>query len=171
MILGAILVVILVLIDQITKLLANHFLTEGIPVIVIKNVLHFDLYYNSGASFGMLQGKFWVFMIITLVSLLIFGYFFTSVNIKKRTVYTIAVVLLIAGTLGNAIDRMRMLKVIDFIYMPILHTFNIIPSFIFNLADLYLNLGIVLFVIDLIFLQKKRHKKNNDYPKNSNITS
>lgn len=161
MIIAGIVVLSLVLIDQITKIIADSTLILGQTNVIIDHLLEFTLYYNDGASFGMLQGKMWLFMIITFAALIIFGYFFTSVDFKKKKIYTLSIVFLISGTLGNSIDRMRLGKVIDFLHVPILHSFGIIPSFIFNIADVLLNVGIVLFIIDLLFFEKKRLKAND----------
>lgn len=168
MLLGGILIVILLFLDQIIKLISIALETSGSSLIsvLIPNVLEFHYIVNEGASFGMLQNQQLIFSLITVIALAIFGYLFTSINFKTKKVYTISVVLFISGTLGNAIDRIfRGGGVIDMFNMPILNDilsiFNISP-FIFNLADLYLNLAIVLFIIDMLFLERKRVDKNGE---------
>lgn len=161
MILGYILIVVLLFLDQIVKYLSLLFEVSGNTLIkvLIPKVLEFHHIINEGASFGMLEGRQGFFAIMTIIFLIIFGYFFYEVDFKKKKVFSIATILLIAGALGNAIDRLFRGGVIDMINMPILNDFlgllNISP-FIFNLADLYMNVGIVLFMIDLLFLERKR---------------
>lgn len=166
MLLGYILIIILIGFDQLVKFLSLLFKSDTTSLIkvLIPEVLEFHYIINEGASFGMLEGKQGLFALITVISLLIFGYLFTFVDFKKKKVYSISVILFIAGTFGNAIDRLfRGGGVVDMLNMPILNNilsvFNISP-FIFNLADVYLNFAIVLFVIDLLFLEKKRIDNN-----------
>jgi signal peptidase II len=112
--------------------------------------------------FGGLQGTaaqyYWVFLIFAIVAIGVFGYMFLKSDFsdKKLVVFRIALALLIAGTIGNAIDRAVQVDhaVIDFI------DFKGIWSYIFNLADTFLNVGIALFFIDIMFLEKKRVKTN-----------
>ena len=87
------------------------------------------------------------------------SYLFTKISFKRKKIYSIAVVLLIAGTLGNAIDRLFLGYVIDFIHIPFLsYILNVVrlSNFWFNIADLCLTLGIILLAIDIIFLESKR---------------
>lgn len=168
MIVGYILIIGLILFDQLFKLISIRFAPESGTLIkvVIKDVFEFHHLINRGASFGMLNGKQWLFAIITIIALVIFGYFFTKINFKTKKLFSIAVVLFIAGTLGNAIDRLfRDGGVIDMIQLPFLNSLlsNFgIPGFTFNLADLYLNFAIVLYIIDLFFLEPKRVKKDEN---------
>ncbi|VEU80796.1 signal peptidase II [Haploplasma axanthum] len=166
MLLGYLLIFGLIGFDQIIKLvsiLASGG-NESYMKIIIPNVFEFHYIINRGASFGMLNGKQSLFAIITIVALCIFGYLFTHIDFKKKRVYSLSVVLLIAGTFGNAIDRLfRDGGVVDMINMPILN--NIlskvgIAPFIFNVADVYMNVAIVLFIIDILFLEGKREKEN-----------
>jgi len=166
MFLGFILIFILIALDQVTKYTAQFFLsgtlehTKWIPGI-------FELSYheNTGASLGILDGQILIFMIITLIALGIFGYLFIDVDFKHKKVYSISIVLFIAGTLGNAIDRALLGYVIDFMHYPFL-SFILTPlnisNFYNNMADMYLSAAIVLFFIDLFFLESKRKKVTID---------
>ncbi|HHW79750.1 MAG TPA: signal peptidase II [Acholeplasmataceae bacterium] len=157
MLIGFGLIMGLIIIDQLTKYIAVLTLTEGFSNIIIPNLLRFQLVYNDGASFGIFSGNQLFFSVVTVGALLIFGYFFTEIDFKNKKVLSIASVLLIAGTLGNAIDRLFIEKgVIDFINIPIIPLFAT-----FNFADMYLNFGIVLFIIDLLFLERKRTDEEN----------
>lgn len=168
MLIGYIIVFGLILFDQIVKVLSLHFYTPGqsgtLIKVLIKDVLEFHHLINTGASFGMLEGKQFLFALITIGALIIFGYLFTKIDFKTKKVYTWSIILFIAGAFGNAVDRIfRAGGVIDMIEMPILNKLlgliNI-PGFTFNIADVYLNFAIVLFVIDLLFLEGKREKKD-----------
>ncbi|NLB84932.1 MAG: signal peptidase II [Acholeplasmataceae bacterium] len=162
MIIAIILIIVLTGLDQATKYIAQYFLKEPlIEKTIIPKVLQFSYYENTGASWGMLEGKQTLFLIITLIALIIFGYLFTKLSFKNKKLYSISVILLLAGTLGNALDRMILNYVIDFLHLPFLTPvlgLVGISNFYFNLADLFLNLGIVLLIIDMLFLYPKRER-------------
>lgn len=166
MLIGSIIIILLIVLDQVIKILSIYFKNPSSSLIkvLIPNVLEFHYIENTGASFGMLKDQHLIFGLITVLALVIFGYLFVSINYKTKKVYTISVILFIAGTYGNAIDRVfRNGVVIDMFNMPILN--NIlsligISPFIFNLADVFLNFGIVLFIIDMLFLERKRVDSN-----------
>lgn len=148
--------------DQISKIWVSEtmMIEESIPV--IKDFFHITYTRNLGMVFGGLQGTaaqyYWVFLIFAIVAIGVFGYMFLKSDFsdKKLVVFRVALALLIAGTIGNAIDRAVQVDhaVIDFI------DFKGIWSYIFNLADTFLNVGIALFFIDIMFLEKKRVKTN-----------
>lgn len=166
MLIGYILIIGLVGFDQLTKVLALIFKNDNTSLIktLIPNVLEFHFIENTGASFGMLEDAQFFFAIITIFSLIVFGFLFYESNFKTKKVYSIGIALIIAGSFGNAIDRLfRDGAVIDMVNMPILNSFLDIfkiSDFIFNIADLYMTAGIILFVIDILFLESKRVDKN-----------
>lgn len=168
MLIGYLLIVGFVLFDQLFKILSIVFSNnvEGLIKVIIPNVFEFHYLLNPGASFGIGEGQQLLFSLVTVVALIIFGYFFLEIDFKKKKVLSFAVVLLISGTFGNAIDRIfRPSGVVDMINMPILN--NIlsifkIPGFIFNIADLYMTIGVILFAIDLLFLERKRVDINEE---------
>jgi signal peptidase II len=161
--LGALYIFILLFMDQITKHLAKAFIALSDPDIIwIPHVLQLAYRENRGASGSMLQNQQFLFMIVTIIALAMFGYLFLEVDFKKKKTYSWSVILFIAGTLGNAIDRALLGYVIDFLHYPfldiILDLFNL-SNFYNNFADLYLSLGIVLFAVDLFFFEGKRKKE------------
>jgi len=165
-VIGLILIVMVVLIDQIVKILVNTFMTPGQVIRVIPYVFELRFTRNFGAAFGMMQGRWYIFIIVTVLALAFFGYLFASNDFKKKKIYSISTILLIAGTLGNAIDRMFRIGqnsegfftgyVIDMLYLPFLEVINF--RFIFNIADVALTFGLIFFVIDLLFLEGRRKK-------------
>ena len=66
---GVLFIVLLIILDQITKIVAVHFLGGGQKVILIPGVLEFTLIHNSGAAFGILQNAMLFFFIITAAAL------------------------------------------------------------------------------------------------------
>ena len=149
-------VVILAAIDFVTKQLAVKFLSNGsfdiIPGVFIFNLLELG---NSGAAFGMLQGGFWIFVVITIaVAALVIFMLRKLVYEKRYSFFHYALVLLLAGALGNFGDRvLTMIKyghsyVIDFLY------FELINFPIFNVADCYVTVAAGAMIFLGIFYYK-----------------
>ena len=167
MLIGYITIFLLIGFDQLVKLLSLIFRSDAGSLIkvIIPNVFEFHYIENYGASFGMFQGAQFVFALVTIFSLILFGFLFFDGNFKTKKIYSYGISLIIAGTFGNTVDRLfRGGGVIDMISMPILDKFLDlfgIGDFIFNVADFYMTLGIILFVIDIVFLERKRDDKND----------
>lgn len=157
MVISTIVIALLVILDFILKnLFVGIYELDKIEVI-IPNILNFGYIRNYGASFGIFQNQQILFLIITVAALVLFGYFFMSTNWKNKKVYSLAFVFLIAGTLGNGIDRLLYGYVIDYIQMPFL---PIVGNTVFNLADVLLNAGVALLVIDILIIDTLNARKN-----------
>jgi signal peptidase II len=131
--------------DQITKKIFESILADG-KIVVIKGFFQFNLSYNDGAAWGILSGNMLVFYMITLVAFGLFYILLKDVNFQTKKLYSIAVILLIAGAIGNFIDRMVYKEVIDFIDFIIFgYDFPI-----FNIADICLVIGMIMFGIDVL---------------------
>lgn len=167
MIISYLLILLVIIIDIVTKQTFSSIYAVGEVEVIFDNILVFGYVQNRGASFGMLEGAQFIFFIVTIFALSLFGYLFTKSNIKTKKVYTISLILLISGTLGNAIDRLFYGYVIDFIRVPFL---PFVGNTFFNIADTALNVGIGLMVVDVIFFEGKR-EKNVDKSKESDHTN
>jgi len=151
----------LVGLDQLTKyLVVANFSYEGDTAAVINNFFHITYVRNSGAVFGMFQGlaeTYVIFLIFISLALIIFGVMFYKIDFKDKKLfwYQLALTLLIAGALGNAIDRVFQFdhNVVDFI------DFRGIWDYVFNIADICLNVGIAIFLFDQFILDPRRNKK------------
>jgi len=131
--------------DQITKKIFESILADG-KIVIIKGFFQFNLSYNDGAAWGILSGNMLVFYMITLVAFGLFYILLKDVNFQTKKLYSIAVILLIAGAIGNFIDRMVYKEVIDFIDFIIFgYDFPI-----FNIADICLVIGMIMFGIDVL---------------------
>ena len=170
---GIIVVCGAVVLDQISKILMMYYLS-GMPAYtkeLIPSFLSLKLTFNTGASFSMFSGRFWLLMLITLVATFIFIYMAKYAKIKKNPVYFFGIYSMIGGMLGNFVDRAFASDktayfhsinavnhgVCDFI------AFDFFPA-VFNVADIFLTIGVILVIIDLIFLERKRelHGNSND---------
>ncbi len=159
MIISYLIILIIILIDFATKQMFSAMYHVNQIEVIIPDFLIVGHIQNTGASFGLFEGQQLLFFVITIAALSLFGYLFAKSDIKQKTVYTLSLILLISGTLGNAIDRLFYGYVIDFIRVPFL---PFVGNTYFNVADTALNIGIGLMVVDIIFLERKRDKKNED---------
>ena len=147
-ILQALVCIVLVVIDQLTKIFARDNIKEH-PITVIDGVFSLQYLENRGSIWGILQGKVDVLLIVSLLifALLVYVY----VKMPKTTFYLPLFWILTvmgAGAIGNTIDRMFFGFVTDFFY------FELINFPIFNVADCYLTVCAFLVVI-LVFTKYK----------------
>jgi len=129
---------LIILIDQITKFLIINSLQLNQSIPIIKNFFHLTYIHNFGAGFGILQGQR---LILAFISLIVVGVIFFNLDkIKeKETLLQVLVGFVLAGTIGNLIDRVFYSFVIDFL------DFRIWP--IFNVADSFVTIGIIGLII------------------------
>lgn len=147
---------VVLIIDQGTKWLAETNLTFHEPVPVIEPFLNWTLAYNYGAAFSFLADaggwQKWFFSgLALLMSLFLIGYLVKAP--RKAKLLSVGLALVLGGALGNLIDRLLHGHVIDFIHVHYADVWNY-P--IFNVADMGICIGVVLIVIDMLFLEKKR---------------
>lgn len=157
-------VVFAIVLDQYTKYLAGFLIEKG-PISIIDGV--FELHYleNRGAAFGILQNQQWFFLVIGVVLLTLISILYIRLPQSKRFVpLKICLIFIVAGALGNMIDRVLLNYVVDFLY------FSLIDFPIFNVADIYVTcatIGLAILIIfyykeeefDLILSKLKRGKK------------
>ena len=160
--------VLLILLDQVSKILARLYLKDQAPFVLIDGV--FELHYleNPWAAFSLGKGLNNVFLIVVLILTLLFSAFliylaFRLPSEKRYWFVRLLVILFLAGALGNFIDRIRFHYVVDFFY------FKLINFPIFNVADIYVVAGAVLFIASFLFrsdvyedLFPSKRKKAND---------
>ena len=144
------LVVLLIILDQITKLLAVNFLNNPINIFGLE-WFRLELQINSGVAFSFLaDAPQWISALVSVVAVVALEIY---INVKKpKSKYlTIVLLFLIAGSLGNGIDRWLSVfgkytgysGVIDFIF----------PTFFanFNVADIYVTMSCVFLLVYFIF--------------------
>lgn len=143
-------VLLLTFADQFTKYLAVANLKYKPPYVLIDGVLEFNYLENKGAAFGMLQDKKTLFIFMTVVMLTVVFYVLLKLpEGKKFVLWQIFLCFICAGGIGNMIDRIRFDYVIDFIY------FVLIDFPVFNLADILITVGTVLFFLVILFFTRE----------------
>lgn len=152
MLLWTLLIIALVYLDQMSKYLAVIFLKGEESFPLWQDVLHLTYVENRGAAFGMLKDHRWVFMVISTVAIIgILVYL--SFHHKDGRLQSLSLSMLIAGGIGNMIDRIVLGYVIDFI------DFTLIDFAVFNIADSCVCVGVGLLMLCLIIDTVRSYKE------------
>ena len=151
------LALVVLILDQWTKWLAETNLTFNEPVPVIEPFLNWTLAYNYGAAFSFLADaggwQKWFFSGLALVMALFLTFYLIKAP-RQAKLLSIGLALVLGGAVGNLIDRLLHGHVIDFIHV---HYANVWNYPIFNIADMGICIGVALIIIDMIFLEGKRN--------------
>ena len=148
---------ILVLADQISKTIVvkTMSLYESIPVIL--NFFHFTYITNDGMAFGInFPFGYYIFTSVSILLTLFLFWYLWSVR-THSIVIRLGISFIIAGAIGNLIDRIFLGAVIDFLDFMI----GNFHWYVFNLADSYVTVGMVLVLVDSIILEKKRESAHS----------
>ena len=143
---------VLVLADQISKTIVVRTMSLYETVPVIQNFFHFTYITNDGMAFGIdFPFGYYIFSGVSiLLTLFLFWYLWSVRN--DFIMIRLGLAMIIAGAIGNLIDRLLLGEVIDFLDFMI----GDFHWYIFNLADSYVTIGMILILIDGIILEKKR---------------
>ncbi|BDZ30876.1 signal peptidase II [Lactiplantibacillus sp. WILCCON 0030] len=132
----------LVVIDQLIKSVIVRQIALGATKTVVPGLLSLTNLHNNGAAWSILQGKLGFFYLISIVALGVMVYLLW--RLRTHRLYEFGIVLMIAGTLGNFIDRIRIGYVVDMFQLDFIN----FP--IFNFADSCLTVGVVLILIAVL---------------------
>ena len=140
----ATLFLILILLDQATKLLVASRLDLGESQSIIGDVLRLTYVRNPGAAFSVSFGNPQVMFAITIIVVTFLLYLYVKGAVRPDTIPgKIALLMIFSGAAGNLIDRVRMGEVIDFIEMGI----GRYHWPVYNFADIYITLGMVFLFL------------------------
>ncbi len=134
---------LLVVVDQLTKYLVVSNLAVGDSVSIIDGILRFTYVRNDGAVFGSLSGKGYIFNTATIL-IVVIGIALIIMKKLKPRILLWAATLVIAGGIGNLIDRFRLKYVIDFIDV---YCFGEYWKWVFNFADCCVVIGCCLMIL------------------------
>lgn len=144
----AIVILLLVALDQLVKYLVRTDIPLGGQVDFLPHVLGLTHIHNTGAAFSMLSGARWFFVVLTTV----FVVFALWVLYAKKITHPMGrwtLVLIVAGALGNLIDRALFGYVVDMFEVLFMH------FAVFNVADIFVVVGGILFCIYYGFLHDR----------------
>ena len=144
-----ILLIILIGVDQGSKFWVKTALINKDPIIIIPKVLNLQYLRNTGAVWGIFSGKVDFLKIFTVIILAVIIYLYFKIPEGKRyNALKLLAVFIVAGAVGNLIDRFFLGYVVDFIY------FEIIDFPLFNFADSCLTVSSLLLFILALFYYK-----------------
>lgn len=142
---------VMVAFDQWTKYLT----VENIPLHetleFIPGILSFTYIRNEGAAWSILEGQMWFFYLVTVIVLVVLFYHMQKYG-KESRLFDWSLTFILAGTLGNFIDRLRLQYVVDMLQL------EFIEFPIFNVADSLLTIGMILLII-YVFMDEREQKK------------
>ncbi|MDD3171679.1 MAG: signal peptidase II [Bacilli bacterium] len=145
MLIGIALIILFIVIDQATKIIAFKYFTQMQTYKCLPGLFRISLVQNTGGAWGLLNGRMWILITITILSLGLFAYLMKDFDLKDNTMYSVCLILIISGTIGNFIDRIILGYVRDFL------TFDFMSFPSFNFADMCMTIGVILLMIEILF--------------------
>lgn len=141
------------IIDQLTKILAMHFLVLGHSRPVLPGLFDFTLVFNPGAAFGMFGGlpdtqrRVALATVSVIALVVVFRFMFREARHDNPSQLALSAIL--AGAVGNIIDRFKFDAVVDFLdcYYGNYHW----PAF--NIADSAISIGVVVLIFRMLFFK------------------
>ena len=143
--------ILIVIIDRITKLLLINK-----EITIIPNFLNFTYTENNGVAFGIASNNTILIVLMNVIILAIIIKFLKEKFSKTNYIIILSLIMILAGGIGNLIDRIAMGYVIDFIDV------NILDFPAFNVADISITVGVIMIMIILI---KSLFEKENNIEK------
>ena len=149
-----VLAIILIIIDQVTKIIFQANFEVGEYNEVIKNFFYIKLIYNTGAAASILENQTWLLTLISIIACGAIEYYLIKYKPKDKILTTILLVLL-AGAFGNLIDRLFFGKVTDFLCFFIFG--DEFPTF--NVADICVTCSCIALLIYSFFMPDSKNDK------------
>lgn len=140
--------ILIVIIDRITKLLLINK-----EITIIPNLLNFTYIENNGVAFGIASNNTILIVLLNVIILAIIIKFLKEKFSKTNYIIILSLIMILAGGVGNLIDRIAMGYVIDFINI------NILDFPVFNIADISITVGVIMIMI--ILISSLFEKENN----------
>ncbi len=150
---SSIILVLAIALDLLTKVLFVNLYESNGDTVVIEGFFRFTYAENTGSAFSFLADKSWAqifFKVLTVISLILFALLWVFAYKKGYKTLSFSLALICGGTIGNFVDRLFLGYVRDFIGF----TFFGWNFPVFNIADSCLTIGVIMFVVHFLFLDK-----------------
>ena len=146
-----VIVLVTLIIDQVSKMIVKMTVALGSRISIIGDFMHLTYVKNTGAAFGMLKDRTWIFYIAAVLFFCIYLYmnFIKPKESSKIEKYSTSVIM--GGVLGNVLDRIRFGSVVDFISVK---NFSV-----FNLADCAITIGLAVLAWYILFKSRNGEEK------------
>lgn len=146
MIIAFLVAVLIVVADQLIKILVVSTLKTGEPVVIFNGLVQFVYCENRGMAFGMLQDQRWIFIVFTVA--VIIGVIIYMIKTRPKSKFLLATfALILGGGIGNLIDRIFLGYVVDYIQLSFF-------SPVCNFADYCITGGTVMLIIYILFFSQ-----------------
>ena len=140
------------LLDRISKILILNILEENGQVdIYINSFLNFYLVWNKGIGFGLLSSDQDLFYNVVTILIILINFVIIYLLFKEKGLKYYFLVIILGGSLGNLFDRIYYRAVPDFVDL----NYNGYHWFIFNVADIFITIGIILLILAELISYKK----------------
>ena len=152
--------IFLFLIDQLSKILIIKNLDSGDQVDILNPILIFKRIENKGIAFGIDgNGDFnYILTPLTIILTIAIIVYLYKTSRKNSRLTNLSIALILGGAIGNLFDRIVSGEVVDFIWVGL--TEDIRWDFIFNLADSFITIGMIMLLFSDLLIRKK--KKNEE---------
>ena len=149
---------IMVLADQISKTVIRTTMTLYESITIIPGFFHLTYITNDGMAFGInFPFGIYIFSAISIILTIILFYYLWTIRYESIVIRS-GVGMILAGAVGNLIDRLFLGEVVDFLDFMI----GDLHWYVFNLADSYVTIGMGIILYDSIILEKKRQSISNE---------
>lgn len=149
-------IILLVIIEQLTKVIVINNIKDK-PITIIKGILKFTYCENKGAAFSLGNGHVPLVIALNIVLLALFVLFYKKNADKSNKLNKMFFTMIMAGGVSNLLDRLIRGYVVDFININDLFQFAI-----FNIADIFIILGLFGYVVTFIINDKKESFSNKN---------
>ncbi|HHT20296.1 MAG TPA: signal peptidase II [Tissierellia bacterium] len=144
----------IILLDRLSKSWAMESLRTVDTIPLWPDVFHLSYRTNTGAAFSIFREHTEILAVLSFVlSAGLIWYLIRSRRQEPFNLSHVGLSFIIGGAIGNGIDRLVYRYVVD------MFDFRLINFAVFNVADSFITVGVSLIIFDLLFLEKKRQKK------------
>ena len=149
---------IMVLADQISKTAIRSTMTLYESITVIPGFFHLTYITNDGMAFGInFPFGIYIFSTISIILTVILFWYLWTIR-EENIILRSGVAMILAGAIGNLIDRLLLGAVVDFLDFMI----GDLHWYVFNFADSFVTIGMGIILYDAIILEKKRQAISNE---------
>jgi signal peptidase II len=149
-------ILFLFFIDRISKLYILNIAETSEVDIYVSSFLNLYLVWNTGIGFGLFSSDQNLIYNSITIFIIIINIIIVVMLFKNQNYKSYFLILVLGGSTGNLFDRLYYSAVPDFLDFHI----NNFHWFIFNLADIYISIGIICLIIDEVIFKKKSHDEN-----------
>ncbi len=147
----AIIVILIVALDQATKFIIVKNIDMGEAIEIIRDFFYITYIRNKGAAWSMFQNGRYFFIVLTILASIVIIYLLLK---SKNGIFSLSLSFILGGAVGNLIDRIAEGAVVDFLQFYFWS--YMFP--VFNVADIFITIGTILLAYYLIFIYKEPTK-------------